>query len=393
MDYVEIEGLRVHPLAGSLWKLKAIPVSDITIDPLLPELTHVEIAWPRELTRTNEFAVIIAWALRNFYIPTEANPSRKELVGGMVSYLNCLLPPDSVEGKGLLTEALNYAGIKPIWRVATSENLSDFQTPEALHVLRMFRSDTQHLFVHDRRQQLGLLGLILLLIGRSVTKVGYQEWVNNRLKTFSEVLGISEGNFIWTDRTSPTQRVLATLSTFLSAIQPLRARIFQVCMRAATSQVSISTQILSTVVRLSRGAEMSHIQLINDFLLTKYPEILRIWHLRGDLKKFKHAMEYLSTIPEDERMYVKILRPRSDTAVLDRNNFVTLSAAAFAAAKFEPPSMKNYREGQESAVERDVARVVTTYLTTSSTLSISDTSSKRRSLRKKRTDSLKVDPW
>jgi hypothetical protein len=39
-----------------------------------------------------------------------------------------------------------------------------------------------------------------------------------------------------------------------------------------------------------------------------------------------------------------------------------LSAAAYAAAKYENPSMKNYRGGQESAAGGHVEKIVSTYL-------------------------------
>jgi hypothetical protein len=87
--------------------------------------------------------------------------------------------------------------------------------------------------------------------------------------------------------------------------------------------------------------------------------------------KHNQALNYLSSLPSDERLYVKLLRPRSDTNILNRNNFIMLYAAAFAAAKYENPSMKNYRGGQETATGGYVDKVVTTYLTVRTNMSIS----------------------
>jgi hypothetical protein len=69
------------------------------------------------------------------------------------------------------------------------------------------------------------------------------------------------------------------------------------------------------------------------------------------MAQFNQAMAYLATVPEEERMHVKLMRPWVDTSVLNtrRNNFIMLSSAAYAAAKYENPSMKNYRGGQETA--------------------------------------------
>jgi hypothetical protein len=79
--------------------------------------------------------------------------------------------------------------------------------------------------------------------------------------------------------------------------------------------------------------------------------------------KYNQALNYLSSIPEDERLYVKIMKPRADTAVLNRNSFIMLSAAAYSAAKFEIPSMKNYRGGQDTAGGGHIDKIVTSYLT------------------------------
>lgn len=261
-----------------------------------------------------------------------------------------------------MTEALNYAGLSPQWRDMNPQNIAEFQNEKTLRLFRMFSSSGQHLLLHDRNQQVGLIGVLLLLTGKSVITAGYKGWVNNRLRTFRGVLGIPEDHFIWVIKTTPPQRVLATLSTYLSANQPLRTRLFHVCFRAASNRVSVISQIFSTVVRLLRGVEMNHILLIDYFLFTKYPELWRIRPVRDNMARFNQAIAYLMTIPETERMFVKLLRPRSETAVLNRNNFIMLSAAAYAAAKYENPSMRNYREGQEAAAGGHVEKVVTTYL-------------------------------
>jgi hypothetical protein len=132
----------------------------------------------------------------------------------------------------------------------TPQNIAEFQNDRTLKLFRMFSTAGQHLLLHDRNQQVGLVGLLLLLIGKSVTTVGHEGWVNNRLRTFRGVLGIPEDHFIWVIKTTPPQRVLATVSTYLSANQSLRTRLFQICFKASNSRISVISQIFSTVVRL-----------------------------------------------------------------------------------------------------------------------------------------------
>lgn len=227
------------------------------------------------------------------------------------------------------------------------------------------------LFRDDRNQQLGLLGLLLLLIGKSVTTQGYVGWVNNRLRTFRGILGIPEDQFIWTIGVVPLQPVLASLSTFLSANQPLRTRLYHVCVRASESQISMVTQIFITVLKLLRGVEMNHILLIDYYLFNKYPEILRVRAIRDNMAKYNQALEYLAGIADYERLYVKLIKKKTETDILNRNNFIMLSAAAFAAARYEIPSMKNYQGGQQQAAGGHIDKVVHTYLTMRTQLSLS----------------------
>jgi hypothetical protein len=89
------------------------------------------------------------------------------------------------------------------------------------------------------------------------------------------------------------------------------------------------------------------------------------------MARFNLALAYLSSLPETDQMYVKILKSRIDTAVLNRNNFGMMANAAYAAAKYTNPSMKIYRGGQETSAGGHIDKVVTTYLTVRTTLSIS----------------------
>jgi hypothetical protein len=54
-------------------------------------------------------------------------PNASKLVGGLISYLNCLLPPQYVDGSGILDGALLNCGISAHWRVVTKENLQEYR--------------------------------------------------------------------------------------------------------------------------------------------------------------------------------------------------------------------------------------------------------------------------
>lgn len=123
--------------------------------PLIPYRQTAQIGCPTGLVHDQEYSIAILWSLQNFYPDAGVIPPPRELIAGLISYLNCLLPSDTVEEQGLLTEALNYANIDPQWRRITRGNFEAFATPEALKILRLFSQHGQHLFAHDRSQQLG----------------------------------------------------------------------------------------------------------------------------------------------------------------------------------------------------------------------------------------------
>jgi hypothetical protein len=65
-------------------------------------------------------------------------------------------------------------------------------------------------------------------------------------------------------------------------------------------------------------------------MFNKYPELLRIRLLRDNMATYNAAMEFLFTIPAGERMYIKCLYPKDQTAVLTftRRGFELLVARA-----------------------------------------------------------------
>jgi hypothetical protein len=89
--------------------------------------------------------------------------------------------------------------------------------------------------------------------------------------------------------------------------QPIRARLFHICLRAAASNVSAVSQIFSTVLRLLRGVEMNHILLIDYYLFTKYSEILRIRSVSDNMTRFNQTMAYTR-----EKQQIKIRDKRAE---------------------------------------------------------------------------------
>jgi hypothetical protein len=180
-------GLFLHPGLGTLGTLDAaykMPVSGETTDPSSVEPIHIDMLWPVGLTQSKEYSFLIAWSLQNFYTETTVQPNASKLVGGLISYLNCLLPPQYFNGSRILDGAFLNHGISAHWRVVTKDNLHEYLTPEIFKIFRMFRPEAQQRFIHERCHHVGLIGVLFLLIGQSVTSARYDGWILNRLRTF-----------------------------------------------------------------------------------------------------------------------------------------------------------------------------------------------------------------
>jgi hypothetical protein len=109
---------------------------------------------------------------------------------------------------------------------------------------------------------------------------------------------------------------------------------------------------------------MTHIILIDEYLYSRYRELLPLRLFADNHKGMVAAWEFLASLPPREVYYAKILYDKEVTAFLNRNNFPLHTAAAVAADKFETPTMANYR-GAKSQIQSStlVGNIVQSYLT------------------------------
>jgi hypothetical protein len=92
--------------------------------------------------------------------------------------------------------------------------------------------------------------------------------------------------------------------------------------------------------------------------------LLSIRLLAENHKGISAAWEFLASLEEHERFFDKILY-KETTACLNRGNFPLHIAAAAAAARYETPSMANYRgAGGQSQSSELLGTIVHGYLTT-----------------------------
>jgi hypothetical protein len=108
---------------------------------------------------------------------------------------------------------------------------------------------------------------------------------------------------------------------------------------------------------------MTHIILIGEYLYSRYRELLSVRLLAENRKGMLAVWGFVASLPPHEVYFAKILYDKEATACLTRNNFPLHIAAAVAAARFENPSMINYR-GAEGQIQSTtiLGTIVQTYL-------------------------------
>jgi hypothetical protein len=185
--------------------------------------------------------------------------------------------------------------------------------------------------------------------------------MNNGVRSFRGALGIIDEYGVWTQAQYPLQMALSAINAFMSASFEFRTRIFHCCLAACRSP-SRNAAVFRTVVQLLQGIEMNHILMISTYIFNNYQELLRFRILRDNLKAVNAAMTYLTTVPEDSMLYVKLLRPWEETAVLNRNNNSLLCGAAYAVAQVEISSIKYYRGGNQEGIGATLANIIRQYL-------------------------------
>lgn len=233
--------------------------------------------------------------------------------------------------------------------------------PGVLRVLDLFSPQYRRVFLSDRREQILMIGPILLTMTKTINPQGYQNWLKNRIKTFRGVLGITDSECIWTDAQFPTQGAMQTCNTLLSAMFTMRRDLFMICVSLTVGQ-RFENRLFQEIVNFSQGAEMGHIMMIDQHIFGHFPEFLRLRLLRDNLASVRAAWEFLNRIPPELRYFTRILYPKDQATLLTRIHFGPLAQVATTIGQFTSQSMKYYRGGQTDQMSNQLAIAVRTYL-------------------------------
>ena len=308
---------------------------------------------------------IMAYYYSFFYVETgQKSPQREMLAGAVLGLLfNTIDPSRIIAGNNELQGFCRDAGFMPIFSIINTyeEVIQLSKNPRVQRVYEKF-GDGLWWFQNKRDLQLVLLGPILLTLGKNIQLEEYDGWITKRIRAFMGTLGYSSSTIIWTEATYPTITTISTLSTFISASFHFRREIFRICWAVALNRGN-AANLFKDNINLLKGSSMTHIILIDEYLYSRFKEILSLRILADNHKGMVAAWEFLASLPPQDVYFAKILYDKETTACLNRNNFPLHTAAAVAAAKFESPTLVNYR-GAEGPAQTTTAIgvIVTAYL-------------------------------
>lgn len=114
---------------------------------------------------------------------------------------------------------------------------------------------------------------------------------------------------------------LSALNKFVSANHTLRKQLFLQIVAVARSGDNFISNGMREVVHMMRSHEMQHLNMIDEFILLKYPKFLKLSRLRDLKARFRSAISFITTYPPEEVLYLKLLYTKDGTAVLNRKHF------------------------------------------------------------------------
>jgi hypothetical protein len=222
-------------------------------------------------------------------------PRKEELAAAMIGLLfNTVDYTTILTADVELTTHCVKGGFQPIYRIiSTVDDLRDMARDTKAQLFMGRFGAGLHELLTQRDQQLVMMGPIMLTIGKNIQLEGYSSWMTNHIRAFMGTLGLESNSILWNDPVYPCVTAMNTLSTYLSASYWIRREIFRICW-AVSSEINTETNLFKDVISLLKGTSMTHI-LIDEYLYSRYRELLSIRLLADNHNGMVRAWEYLAT--------------------------------------------------------------------------------------------------
>lgn len=293
------------------------------------------------------------------------NMTPKKIARGTLGLLCMLADPENIAANMEMNRALEEAGIDITYY---SQGENDVKRLSSHHYNQM-KSELKDAgkwedVTTSMNGPLIMIGVILLTIVKQITPDNAQDWISNRIRTFSGVVGDMSWRDEWSNDLFPSQRYLAMNQSFMSANHNFRRAIFLVLNSISSKERStLIVKVCREIIQMIRGAEMHHLILIDTYLIRRYPELKALHALRDLQGHFDKVLERLKQEHKEDALFIRLLYDKDLTAELTRKNFKIAAIVATACARFETPSFENFfMDKTESAA--DIADWVTNYLET-----------------------------
>lgn len=185
---------------------------------------------------------------------------------------------------------------------------------------------------------------MILSCYKDLSTENYEKWIENRVKTFIGALPDSQSTKYLTTNTYPKLSALNHLESFISGNHTVKKELFMLigAIAKGTQKTFISSGFADIMTFLA-GHNLGPITMIDKYIFQQHPEFLKLSILRGFKKTFGNAILYLQSLRPEEASFVKLLRDKDDTAVLNRRNFDIAHTIALVIARRQTTSFDNYK--------------------------------------------------
>ncbi|QMP82288.1 hypothetical protein [Strepsipteran arli-related virus OKIAV104] len=184
------------------------------------------------------------------------------------------------------------------------------------------------------------LGIVCIGIAKNLTVKNLDKWYAARVRGIAASLGAPNVVDILGAGLAPSLTSMNNFYQFVTSTPTLRREIFYVMQRFSTMDSSFGAMFRS-VLLLLKGAEMSHIMMIDRYLVRKYTELWKLSELAGEWIPLLKIYEYLGSLEKEEVQYAKIIHSQEETSVMNRRNVQLAASVAHVCAKYESPGMVN----------------------------------------------------
>lgn len=309
---------------------------------------------------------LLAYAVSKFY-PTKAldDIPNEDFLTGLASIVlacaNFNVNPQWDELKAAMRTAtvqIEFAPITPrelMGLQATDEGIKELQ--------KIFSIGTYVKLIEHSEAFLVIACIILLTLGKNIDPRYYDKWVMNRVRGFCGALGQQTIAGKLTIECLPRSDVMTRISNVICSASSVRRELFIGIATLARSYTKNSYgSAFNEVMQLLKGTEMGHLSTIESYIYNRIPEIANTRLLPSLNANYKRALDYLRSVPQSERMYVKLLRDKNETAPLSRVHFTEATIVASTVAAFDKDSYQYYAVEEGPNVSK-LKAIALTYVT------------------------------